>query len=393
MTVSLALLFAGWAAIQGPPAAPTVRLIAAEDRLIQASDLVYQGSFRLPQGTFGGSSFAYGGSALAFYSEHSSLFMVGHPWQQMVAEVAIPALGDTATVLQPFVDVTEGRMLSVGTNPVSDNPQVGGLLPYQGKLIASVFLYYDGTAGQIRSHFVSGLDLSVLGDVAGPFQIGAYNQVVGQNTAGFVDGWMVLVPAAWQAALGGPILAGQCCLPIISRTSLGPAAFAIDPAQLSLTDPLPALPLLYYTGQHVLPDQNGVSLANVTTQMGGAVFPAGTRSLMFFGRIGLGPYCYGEVPKDCIDPAEGSKGPHMFPYTYFVWAYDVADLAKVKAGQIQPWDVRPYATWPLVLPEPPVVLDEVIQGVTIDQATNRIFLSQYHGDGDNPLILVYGVKP
>jgi hypothetical protein len=31
----------------------------------------------------------------------------------------------------------------------------------------------------------------------------------------------------------------------------------------------------------------------------------------------------------------------------FVWAYDLNDLAAVKAGQKRPWDVVPYATWEL----------------------------------------------
>ena len=209
-----------------------------------------------------------------------------------------------------------------------------------------------------------------------------------------------------SAGYGGPILAGNCCLPIISRTSLGPAAFAIDPAQLGAT-PAPAVPLLYYTGEHQLPPQNGWSVANVSTQMAGAVFPEGTRSLLFFGRIGLGTSCYGEGTDDptlngksvdghggvdiyCYDPAEGSKGPHMYPYSYFVWAYDALDLAKVKQGSLQPWDVRPYAVWKLPLPSSPP--EQIIQGVTYDPTSALIFVSQYHGDGDRPLIHVLRVK-
>ena len=389
-------------ALQLPQAALHVEIISVSSVLVQSSDLVYQGSFKLPQGQIGTSSFSYGGSALAFNEAHNSLFLVGHPYQQQVAEISIPALGETAVIIQPFTDLSEGRMLSVGQSPCCDNPQVGGLLVYKGQLYESVYLYYDGTASQVLSHFTSGLDLLVRSDISGPYQIGAYGLVPGQNTAGFVDGWMVHVPSEWQSALGGPVLVGQCCIPIISRTSLGPSAFAIDPAQIGST-PAPAVPLLYYTGQHVLPDQGGLSLANVTTQMGGAVFPEGTRSLLFFGRIGLGKYCYGEGTSDksldgtgppadpwCYDPAEGSKGPHMYPYEYFVWAYDAVDLTKVKQGLMQPWDVRPYATWPLILPNP--ISEQIIQGVTYDPSTNRIFVAQYHGDVDRPLIHVFHVK-
>lgn len=379
------------ALLQLPVTPLQVRVIAQPSRLVQATDLVYQGAFKLPQGDIGSSSFAYGGSALAYHDQ--SFFMVGHPYQQQVAEVSIPELSGTATVLQSFTSV--GQLQLIGMNPCCDSPIVGGLLAYESKLYESAYLYYDGTAGQVLSHFVSGLDLSLHGDVTGPFQIGRYGLVSGQNTAGFVDGWMAIIPVEWRAALGGPVLAGNCCIPIISRTSIGPAAFVIDPTQLGAA-PLSAVPVLYYTSPVV---------ADVTTQMGGAVFPSGTRSLLFFGRIGLGTYCYGEGTTDqsldgksvnggidvyCYDPAEGSKGPHMYPYTYYVWAYDALDLIKVKQGQLAPWDVRPYAMWRLPLPNP--IPEQIIQGVAIDQAANRIFVSQYHGDGSNPLIHVFTVK-
>jgi hypothetical protein len=382
--------------------------------LLQASDLVYQGAFRLPQGTFGGSSFDYGGNALTFNPAAGSLFMVGHPWQQQVAEVSIPAPGvgslgnlPTAAVIQPFADVTEGRMSQVGFDPASDSPVVGGLLSYGNRLYESVYLYYDGAGTQVRSHFVSGLDLSVRGDVSGPYQIGTANTVPNMPAAGFVDGYMGLVPTEWQAALGGPVLAGNCCIPIISRTSYGPAAFAIDPGSLGAVDPLPAVPLVYYPSQHPTLGGWGSSgtLFNGVTQVTGVVFPQGTRSVLFFGRVGLGRFCYGESTTDpaldgtlepgttdqyyCYDPADGSKGTHGYPYAYFVWAYDALDLVAVRNGQRQPWDVQPYAAWPLNLPF--AAPYAAIEGAAYDPATNRIFLTQYHGDGTMPLVHVFSL--
>ena len=123
-------------ALQGQPASP----------LVQPQDLLLEGSFRLPAGTFGASEFAYGGTALAFNAAGGSLFMVGHDQHQMVAEIAIPAIGKsaeisglaTAEVLQPFVDLTEGAMHLA--DPGESNPiKVGGLLPYNGRLYMSVY--------------------------------------------------------------------------------------------------------------------------------------------------------------------------------------------------------------------------------------------------------------
>ncbi len=107
------------------PPAPGVPRIEQE-RLVYASNLVYQGSFKLPQGAVGSSSFAYGGSALAYNPAHGSLFMVGHPWQQQVAEVSIPELSGIAAVLQSFASV--GQLSLIGMNPCCDSPVVGGLL-------------------------------------------------------------------------------------------------------------------------------------------------------------------------------------------------------------------------------------------------------------------------
>jgi hypothetical protein len=371
--------------------------------LVQGSDLVYQGAFKLPHESIGGSSFDYGGTAVAFNPVRNSLFIVGHDWGQQVAEVTIPAIrsGDswsnlsTAAVLQPFADATEGRMRTVAADP-SIVVKVGGLLPYKGALYLSAFIYYDGDGRQSLTHFVSGLDLSVKGDVLGPYQVGKLG-------AGFISGYFGLVPEEWQEALGGPVLNGQCCLPVISRTSYGPSVFAIDPTKLGTTSPLPAVPLIYYTGAHQLGQYGAQSaLFNGSTEMGGVVFPRGKRSVLFFGKQGLGPSCYGEGTREmalagtgpasdpyCYDPTYLSKGEHAFPYSPYVWAYDAVDLAAVKSGQRQPWDVKPYAVWSLEFPFPgaPRIL-----GATYDPETGRIFVSNAFGDGANPLIHVFRIK-
>jgi len=374
----------------------------ASAKLVRATDLIYQGAFKLPHGPIADSSFEYGGTALEFNSARGSLLMVGHDWQQQVTEVTVPTIRPgagwsdlpIATVLQPFSDATEGRMRSVANDP-SIPVKVGGLLAYQGKLYLTGYVYYDASGSQVLSHFVSGLDLSVKGDVLGPFQVGKLG-------AGLVSGYFGLVPPEWQDMLGGPVLNGQCCLSIITRTSFGPAAFAIDPTKLGTTKPLPAVPLLYYTAAHQLgPFAAQSALFNGATQMGGVVFPAGTRSVLFFGKQGLGPSCYGEGTSKqalagtgpaadpfCFDPAEEAKGYHAFPYVSYVWAYDAVDLAAVKNGKRQPWDVKPYAVWKLDLPFPGSAR---ILGAAYDPKTGRIFLSQAYGDAAYPLIHVFSV--
>jgi len=243
--------------------------------LVQQGNLIYEGAFRVPDGSFRGpnltpwqfdrATFEYGGTALAFNPANNSLFVVGHDQAQLVAEIAIPtpivsgplAALNTAIVLQPFTDVTDRRMQLVNSDPL--NPpevpvNVGGLLPYQNKLYASVYIYYDGRGSQKLSHFVSSPNLSVMGDATGPYEVNRPECIPNVTClgAGFFDGYFGHVPFEWQTALGGPVLNGNCCLGIIGRTSYGPAVFTVDPTSLGVTTPLPAKPLLYYPPAHPL---------------------------------------------------------------------------------------------------------------------------------------------
>ncbi len=353
--------------------------------LIQPVDLVYQGAFRLPPRAPDEASFDFGGTALAYNAARDSLFIVGHDWFQRVAEINIPGATKSATpggltaatVLQAPVDSLRGRIGQIG----SGTAKIGGLLVWGDSLVASAYLYYDGTGGQVLSHFRGGLELTRSADPVGPVQVGS-------GPAGFVSGYMTPIPAEWQAQLGGPALTGQCCLSIISRTSFGPSVSVFDPARVGVTSPVPATRVLGYPEDHrTLGDCDAQgTLFNCATTMAGVVFPAGTRSVLFFGRQGLGPYCYGEGSA-CGDPASTSKGTHAYPYAYQVWAYDVLDLILVKNGRKKPWEIRPYRTWTFELPFQHS--SRQLNGVAYDPVKGRVFVSAAYGDEGRPIIHVF----
>jgi hypothetical protein len=438
-----------------------------QPRVEDVTSLVWQGSFRVTDQVFGSdtncggiscATFAYGGTALAFrhnsITGQDSLFLVGHDQGQLAAEILVPAslgtgpsVGDLpqAGMLQSFADPTEGQTESV--NPGSGTAKkIGGLFIYQNRLYSSVYDFYDGGSTQLTSHFVSSPDLGVTGDAVGPqrvkFCIGATDCL----RAGFFDGYFGLVPSEWQAALGGPVLNGNCCLNVISRTSWGPAVFTIDPAQLGVRDAAGTLPdvnanpLLYYfsdgsapadnTGSfHALTEDvlrpadpkypiddachNTSTLFNCSSEVRGIVFPQGTRSVLFFGRQGLGSICYGQGTSDktlhgqlvdpvndpsvnyCFDPADHNKGFHAWPYAHYIWAYDALDFQKVRSGELKPWDLKPYKVFQLNLPLDAPFGDAAdaqsrrIGGAAYDPATGRIFLSQMFDDGRSPIIHVF----
>lgn len=368
-------------------------------RLIEASDLRYVGAFRLPRGSFGApvhDGFAYGGTALAYHRGQGSLFLVGHDWHQLVAEVRIPSITNarrvdglaTAAVVQPFADVTEGNRgrIKERGGVYAATAKIGGLLVHEGKLYGTVFAYYDGASEAALSHFRSGLKLSAVGDFEGMFRVGEQNP-------GFVAGYMASVPADWVSALGGQVLTGSCCLSVIGRTSLGPAAASLDPSELRPSAGAPASLLVGYPLAHPLDGQgwdttNG--FANGSTEVKGLVFPEGSRSLLFFGRHGAGPFCYG-TGEECKDPADGSKGTHGYPYRYQAWAYDARDLAEVRTEGRKPWSVRPTSVWTFDLPFD--TGGARIGGAAYDPDRGRVFLSQLHGDGELPVIHVLEILP
>jgi hypothetical protein len=367
--------------------------------LVQASNFVYQGAFRLPAGGDDQHTFNYGGTALAFDSRDGGLWIVGHAQQQRAAEVTIPAPSSSTTLTSlplaslktNFSDLLAGKLGTIG----SDESRIGGILPWGSGLIVSAYIYYDGAHVQQRSHF------SVQnGSVSGPYQVGSAG-------AGFVSGYMTAIPPEWQGPLGGPALTGQCCIPIISRTSLGPAATVFDPSALS--NQSKAVQVVGYPIDHptlgTYEDTNPNNLFLMATAMSGIVFPSGTRSVLF---IGTQPTtaCYGEGTSDasknrlavpgesgivyCYDPTSEYKGNHGYPYKGFVWAYDANDLAAVKSGKKSPWQVTPYATWQLNAPFMSKASDAIL-GAAYDPATRRVFVSLGSANGEAPVIAVYAL--
>jgi hypothetical protein len=359
--------------------------------------LVYEGAFRVPAGDSDQTSFDYGGTAPGFDPVRRSLWLVGHDHHQRAAELSIPDVRRSGTVaghataqlLRPFRDLLQGRLGQIG----SVEGKIGGILPTGSDLIVTAWIYYDAGEIQTLSHY----RVSANGTVTGPVQLGSQ-----PRQAGFVSGYMTPIPAAWQAEFGGPALTGQCCVSIISRSSLGPALSVFDPAHVGVRAPVPATRVLAYPIDHpTLGTYEDGPLYNGTVAMGGVVFPEGTGSVLFFGRIGQTAMCYGvgtnnpqlhlrRVPGTdglyCYDPIVSDQGAHGYPYAPFFWAYRASDLVAVRRGERKPWDITPYASGPIELPF--LGGAAVISGVAYDSALQRIFLVAPYQDGNRPLIHV-----
>lgn len=375
--------------------------------LVKPTSLGYLGAFRLPIGPTNPTSFDYASATMAWDAARGALFVGGHSQYKRVAEVSAPVpvvstnLNDLfrAQIVQAFADPFDSKGLGY---------VIGGLLTDGATLYASGDDYYDGNGTQAKSHYVSAADLSVATDALGPFQ-------VGPTLAGFVSGYMGWIPKVWRALLGGPALTGQACLSIVSRTNYGAGVSVFDPTQLNVINPVPAVQVLAQTAQHrpiagwadplVAP-----LLFNANSTIRGVVFPEGSRSVLFIGRQGIGPYGYGEgttiqsldgtaVPNEpgvkyCYDFQNTSKGQHGFPYIPTVWAYDANDLLTVLNGQAKPWDIKPYAVWQLSVPFIPTAPNRLpdVLGAAYDPSNGVIYMSVAFGDGDRPVVHAFKVS-
>lgn len=418
----------------------SVSLAYADSVLLQQSNLTYLGGFKVPAGKYGCSddtcSFSYGGNNIAFNPLHNSLYMSGHPWDNKIAEIAIPAIVNstdinalnTATILQNFVDLSQGNMSNIGAGftTISNGGHAGGILVNGSKLLISAFGGYDASYQAVYTHFTGNADWTTNGPGFSGMQIVAPQPQAPQ--AGFVSGYMAWIPKTWQAQLGGTALTGQSNIPIITRTSLGPSSFVFNPDQVGTGSATKGAPVVYYPSAHWTLGNYGTQNPNInqSSQIKGVVFPEGTGSVLFFGRHGVGVPCYGfgttiasqaatsaqiqasvaangtlytcgSATTDgsgndycCYDPSDGSKGTHGYPYVHQVWAYNAADMVAVKNGSKQPWDIFPYAVWNYALPFQ--TESRSIAGAAYDSATQRIYISQIMGNSDLPVVHVFQVK-
>ena len=286
-----------------------------------------------------------GGAGLTYNPANNSLIMATNKSERQLVELSIPVpkkessitMLNIAGVLQPPANITAGSWdcLGEGGSVVSNGGYPGGFLVYNNKLIGSAYAYYSESA--VLSHFTASLQWSDQNYEFSGFKRLGINPTGSGSNAGYVGGYMAIVPDEWRSALGYPALTGQCCISIITRTSLGPAVSGFDPDDIGVHDPSDAKWFVVYPYEYpALGTYGGTSLYfNMATKINGVVFPSGSNSVLFFGTHGLGitgegDTCYGNGVSDislhgtlddngvmnCFDPVKSDKGGHGYPYIY-----------------------------------------------------------------------------
>jgi hypothetical protein len=368
-------------------------------KLLQKADLAYKGAYLAPQPPANAGdnwrNFSFKGALGASYDAATeSLFLGGHEVTFRIGQIKIPEIRNTAEsglARATAIQWPQSIIPKFTANKFPTQAWIFGSLPVGDKLLVGCAENY-GDRGFGSHGVVAGKNLS-----AGPFS-GFYH--IADVDAGAIGGYMCTVPPEWQARLGTKYLTGLAGVNVTARSSSGPAAWTLDPDKLNTVH---AKPLLFYplpsggsdpNTDHPLAPQNTTNpLWNTVSEVRGACFPEGTDSVLFFGMHGTGTYWYGQNGDGSghNDPVNDAKGAHAYPYHYYVWAYNAADLQKVKEGELKPWEPRPYAVWQL---DPPFVHDKhLIGGAGWNAAKRELHLPMKNAasDGD-PVINVYRAR-
>jgi hypothetical protein len=392
----------------------------------------YLGAFRVPfvQATANAGS---DGGAIGFNPAGSdgagSLFMRINDTANNVIEMSIPTALTGAVsglnvsqLLQGAADPFEGQIGEVNNNGSSSNVEIMGLYAEGSYLYSVASNFYDADGRMVASHFRGGIDLATTGDVLGAakvdFPVSAGWGWTGFSTAQiprWTGGPICAIPAAWQSSLGGTHLTGIAGLSINSAYSNGPCAAVFNLADLTGSSTiqstlvvgyplLPPYPETVANPPHALalpaPGQSNTRW-NRTGRVRGMCFPQGYRSVLFFGKVGTGPFTYGVVGNidtlgsgltivDPTSPIGEGQGDHAYPYRYKVWAYDANDLVAVRNGSLAPHSLVPYSEWFIDLPyEDPTGNHSL--AATFDPVALRLYLQAPGQDtiGQNPRPVIH----
>ena len=249
-------IYAGPTATTVSTSAPvTVTGTAPSSTLIFQDNISYLGSFALPA-TSAGTETKYGvtciGLVPAAYSANGSSsltfstiqnFGSGPEFTGMV-EVSIPtslsssssfAALPVATVTRSSTDVYGGQGTITGLGTASG---LSSGTDYRSNGIFNIYGSSNGLVTQVGTYTpeISGYfwrrNINITSStVEGPFTV--IDPVRGQIKSRPNAGFMTKVPSAWQATLGGDIIAGNGTISVVGTASDGPAAICFNSASIS----------------------------------------------------------------------------------------------------------------------------------------------------------------
>lgn len=375
--------------------------------LFDITQLSYEGAFRIDASENGVSNINYSQGPLAYNYENHSIFIVSHAHEQAIAEYAIPeivkseVLSELAMAEVPL-QVFSGVLQRTPDGNQENIDRIGGLLYVnhggQAKLIINGYEYYDAPGDNSQTTMIINDANALETSMTSGFH-------TFDGGAGHTSGWLSPIPDYWQEILGGTHITGQSSgIPIISRTSVGPSAFAFDIQDaLNANDRIATTPLLDFSLENPLhADLANESKTNlIWTHLSranyGFIVP-GTRTYLTIGNSG--GYESGVCYKCTQDDGNlcGGYCPTQAADRYqFYWLWDMNDLVAVKEGRLLPYNVRPYDYGEFNTPFQAGGM-KAIGGGSFDPATGNLYLSVQWGDTAQgiyarpPVIVMYNIN-
>jgi len=375
--------------------------------LFDITQLTYKGAFRIEAKDQGISSINYCQGPIAYNADNHSLYVVGSSNQQAIAEYPIPEIIESKKLSELAISETPIQVFTQVLSKTSDgNPEeintIGGLYYYnkggQGKLVVNGYVYYDAARDTNVSTFV-------IND-ANAIEASSADGYFGfDGGAGHTSGWISPIPKLLQEALGGSHITGQSSgIPIITRLTVGPSAFAFDMKDvLNASSTIPTSRLLDFSFQNPLHEDLSNSTRNndIWTHLSrvnyGVIVP-GTRTYLTIGYSGghESGICY-KCHQDNGIICHGRCSLAVDDNYQFYWLWDVKDLLAVKEGTIQSYEVRPYDFGKLNTPFQ-AGGHKKISGGSFDQKTGDLYLTVDRGDTEQgfydrpPVVTVYNVN-
>ena len=378
----------------------------------------YEGGFRLTSKTTSDNPKATLDFSLGIFSLSSSkksIFVASHPEFGGIGEILIPPIVASTDI----EDFEVGTSVLQGFQSINDTPRVStgiagffritGIKQIDDALMVNYINWYDADGTETdTSIMIWQANKLASSKMYGPYQL---------EGAAHAAGWLSKIPKEFQTLFDASHISGsQSNASIVSRLSVGPTAFAFNPRKSVVYGPSGSVetealmdfsmkhPLYDHSVYHNTPDYHSLSLNSdglnkMWTLSSGASFGfivPGTRTYLTLGksaghesRIGYkikqnnGHQCGGPCPYDADD------------YYSYYWAWDIADLLRVKLNLAQPHSLQPYEHGKFPLPTNFKGL--AIGGADYDEERGKLFISLTNGDtvgryARPPLFLTYKLK-
>ena len=369
-------------------------------------DFEYEGAFIIPGDDYGESNAHYSNGTIEYNPLNHSIYLAGHNHDQAIAEFAIPELvnstnlNDLNTAEAPLQNFSNILDRTADGNPQSID-RITGMKLFGDQMMVNGLEYYDADADNTHTTVM----IREAFDVSSSIVDGFFTM----QGAAHIAGWISPIPGEWQALLGGTHISGNASnLPIASRNSVGPTAFVFDPTLLLgsfTTDEIPSTALIDFSLDNRLHDDryNETGENDLWTVVSWAVYGfivPDTRTYVTIGssgghEFGLGYKATQDTGRLCPGPCSLVAADN---YNYY-WLWDVNDMLAVKNGDMQPYEIRPYAYGEFSVPFQTDVRNgeeeiHYIRGASYDADTGTLYVTINQADSrgqysNNPVIAAY----